>query len=214
MTPPEAFDLLGRHLAVGLEVWQRDAAGRSLRLVCANPGASRIAGVDLGAKTGATMRDLFPAMRDELHAFYLALAAAAPAGEVAPVPVPQALTAQAAIAIQAVAMPDQCVGIVSQALTEETRIVAEREQRFRTLLEHSTDAIVVTDAHARILYASESFGRIVGFANGDLIGAMGYPMVHPEDEPLARAEFAKVLAQPGVPVKNQIRIRHRTARGA
>jgi two-component system, cell cycle sensor histidine kinase and response regulator CckA len=208
MTPAEAFLLLGRHLAVGLEVWQADDG--DLRLVTANAAAGRFAGVDLCASTGATMRAIFPQMRAELHAYYLELASVAPAGSVAAaaVPVSQPLTGQSTHA-EAMPLPGHCIGITTHALTEEARIIAEREQRFRTLLEHSTDAIVVCDAQARILYASQAMGRIMGYAHGDLVGALGWPMVHPDDEDLARSEFARVLASPGVPVKNQIRIRHR-----
>jgi PAS domain S-box-containing protein len=208
MTPAEALAFLARHVAEGLEVWRRDADGQ-LRLVGANAAASRCAGLDLEARIGATMREVFPAMRDELRALYEELAAAGPTGTATPVAVLPALTGHDERSVHAVPMPDQCLGILSHALTAEARIIAEREQRFRTLLEHSTDAIVATDAQARIIYASQAMGRIMGYAHGELIGAMGFPMVHPDDEPLARAEFAKVMASPGVPVKNQIRILHR-----
>jgi hypothetical protein len=153
MKSGEAFELLVRQVAVGLSVWQCDANGRSLRLVCANPAASQLSGGELAGQVGRTMREIFPEMRDELHARYLDLAISTAHGGTPPVLLPPSVTGEAAFSVRAMPLPERCVGVISADLTGEASRLAEREQRFRSLLEHSTDAIVVTDAEARILYA-------------------------------------------------------------
>jgi two-component system cell cycle sensor histidine kinase/response regulator CckA len=48
-------------------------------------------------------------------------------------------------------MPERCVGVIFQNLTDESSLLAASEKRFRALLEHSSDAIVVTDDKATMI---------------------------------------------------------------
>jgi PAS domain S-box-containing protein len=207
MKSAEAFELLVQQMAVGLEVWQSD--GSSLRLVCANAAASQLSGVELASQVGRTMRELFPKLNDELHARYLELAALALDRQRSPELMPASLTGHAAFSVRALPLGDRCVGILSRDLTGESSKLAEREQRFRTLLEHSTDAIVVTDAQHVVLFASQAYGHILGYPPAEIMGTSQLPTVHPDDQELATSEFMKALASPGELFRNHLRVRHK-----
>ncbi|MFZ5892757.1 MAG: PAS domain S-box protein [Myxococcota bacterium] len=209
MDSTQAFELLVRHMTVGLVVWQCDADGRSLRLVCANAAASGFLRFDLNAHVGKTLREVFPTIPEERYTRYLELACSPRSSDDKPVRFADEVSQHTTFSVRAVAMPERCVGIILQDVSEESSLLAEREKRFRALLEHSMDAIVATDAQARIIYTSQAFGRILGYAPYEVIGAEGFPLVHPDDRERSRAEFARMLSRPGEPIKNQIRIMHR-----
>jgi PAS domain S-box-containing protein len=55
------------------------------------------------------------------------------------------------------------------------------EERFRSLVQHSSDVITVTDAVGRILYSSPSVGRVFGYDPAALLGTELQRLVHPDD---------------------------------
>ncbi len=81
------------------------------------------------------------------------------------------------------------------------------EQRFRALIENSSDGIMVVGADGRVIFSSASVARILGPG----AGAPGSPildLVHPEDRPRTEEKFAAMLATPGEPATIVARLRH------
>lgn len=56
------------------------------------------------------------------------------------------------------------------AVQAQTDALREREERFRSLIEHSSDGIMLIDAAGKVLYASPSTKRILGFTPEELVG--------------------------------------------
>jgi two-component system cell cycle sensor histidine kinase/response regulator CckA len=77
------------------------------------------------------------------------------------------------------------------------RDLAHSEERWRALIENSGDAISLTDATGRILYASPSTTHVLGHRPEDLMGTELRVLVHPDDQPMARAERERLLSRPG-----------------
>ncbi len=71
------------------------------------------------------------------------------------------------------------------------------EERFRALVEHGSDAIVLFSAEATTLYQSPSSSRILGYAPGERLGKSGFELVHPDDLAEVKRRFEKCLARPG-----------------
>ncbi len=64
----------------------------------------------------------------------------------------------------------------------------DSELRFRSLVEHSLDAIVVLERDGRVRYASPSTSQMTGYPQGSMVGQDIYDLLHPEDvEVLAEA---------------------------
>ncbi len=83
------------------------------------------------------------------------------------------------------------------------------EQRFRSLVQNSDDIISIINAEGRYTYVSPSIRRVLGLDVSDWLGkpsTVGH--MHPADLAAAQETFAKVLAQPGVAVHGQSRLRH------
>jgi PAS domain S-box-containing protein len=86
------------------------------------------------------------------------------------------------------------------------------EGRFRAMIEHSSDAIVLLDAEATILYASASTKRVLGYEPEALLGTNGFALVHPDDFDAARRVLTEVIRQPGSTLSVELRLRHKDGR--
>ena len=96
-----------------------------------------------------------------------------------------------------------------QDVTAERRArtaIAQSEARFRALVQHSSDLVVVVDADARLSYVSPAARHLLGTAAEHLIGRDALAIVHPGDRDDARAHFAD--ARRGGVARAEIRLRH------
>ncbi len=64
---------------------------------------------------------------------------------------------------------------------EAERALRESEERFRALVQHSADVIIVTDELGTITYASPSASRVFGREPDELVGTASVDLVHPDD---------------------------------
>jgi len=87
--------------------------------------------------------------------------------------------------------------------------LARSEERFRALVEHSSDAVSLLDAQATIVYAGPSTRRVLGYESEELIGTDAFRLVHPEDIPAARDTLSRIVAEPGSTLNAEIRLLHR-----
>jgi PAS domain S-box-containing protein len=79
---------------------------------------------------------------------------------------------------------------------------------FRSLIEHSPDAISVIDAKGDILYGSASTTKIFGYRPEELVGRNCLELIHPEDRDHSRRALKDILAKSG-PLLWDARIRHK-----
>ncbi|MET0658802.1 MAG: ATP-binding protein, partial [Steroidobacteraceae bacterium] len=96
-----------------------------------------------------------------------------------------------------------------------TNIEAElrrSEERFRALIEHSTDCITVIDAQQRFLYLSPSVSATEGRACDDLLGTDSFEHTHPYDVPLLEEAMRYLNGQPGKSLPVLWRRRHHDGR--
>ena len=86
--------------------------------------------------------------------------------------------------------------------------LGQSEQRFRALVQHSTDIIAVISADARLLYASPSAEALLGYPDGTLVGIDAMDLVHPDDHEIALIELAGVIEHPETHPKLELRVKH------
>lgn len=72
--------------------------------------------------------------------------------------------------------------------------LAEREEWWRSLLEHTSDPIVVFDRYWRITFASPSLGRLLGYRDQRRAPIELMPLVHPDDVESVRQAIATIGA--------------------
>ncbi len=88
-------------------------------------------------------------------------------------------------------------------------LVRESEQRFRALIERSSDAAIMFDSGGTILYASPPIERLVGYAPEEMVGQNRMAFIDPHQHDAASAGFAHLLHEPGKFGSVQRRVRHR-----
>lgn len=82
------------------------------------------------------------------------------------------------------------------------------ERRFRALVEHASDIVLVFDAQRLVTYVSPSHERLLGHPPSAIEGHDLYDIAHPDDLQLCRTAVDKVLSAAGTTVRIQYRVRH------
>ncbi len=84
----------------------------------------------------------------------------------------------------------------------------ENEERFRALVENSSDALLLLDAEGRISYLSASSVRQFGWTTTQMLGHSIFEFLHPDDREVVGARMAEVLRKPGERITQEIRMQH------
>jgi diguanylate cyclase (GGDEF)-like protein/PAS domain S-box-containing protein len=95
--------------------------------------------------------------------------------------------------------------VARQVITvrENVRLLADtaarqNEARFRSLVQHSSDVIMVTRPNGTMRFVSPSASRVFGYEPSALVGRPIATLLHPSDRDRATQLFAEVVAGPGV----------------
>ncbi|MCY1145714.1 sensor domain-containing diguanylate cyclase [Actinoplanes sp. Pm04-4] len=82
------------------------------------------------------------------------------------------------------------------------------EQRFRSLVQNSTDVVSIADAAGNLTYVSPSVHRVLGRRPEVLVGMSFTALTHPDDQATAAAATTRVTAEPGATDFCVLRLRH------
>ena len=85
---------------------------------------------------------------------------------------------------------------------------AATPERYRTLVEQSTDVITVVDPDGTIEYVSPAIEAQLGYAPADLVGEDALTYVHPEDRTELRGALTGGLEHPEGAVSRECRVEH------
>ncbi|HEU4628462.1 MAG TPA: ATP-binding protein [Gemmatimonadaceae bacterium] len=86
---------------------------------------------------------------------------------------------------------------------------AATAQRFRSLIESSTDAISIVDADGIVRYASPAHTRTLGIDAAELERCDAFARLHPDDDAQGRDLLAQLLRTPGGMRQAELRFQHR-----
>jgi PAS domain S-box-containing protein len=96
-----------------------------------------------------------------------------------------------------------------EAVLAARRALHASEQRFRALVENSSDAVLLLDAKGTLLYASQSTRSLLGYSPEELLDTSAFSYLHPDDEGNARDVFNAALQSSGVPFPCEYRRRRK-----
>ena len=80
---------------------------------------------------------------------------------------------------------------------------------YSSLVEHSSDAILLLDRGGKVVYATPSLTTVVGYDPGELVGTNAFDLLHPEDRPRAEGLFGDVLKRPSGWVRTEVRMKRK-----
>jgi diguanylate cyclase (GGDEF)-like protein/PAS domain S-box-containing protein len=99
-----------------------------------------------------------------------------------------------------------------QDVTERKKIekrIKESEERFRSLVQNSSDIITILEADGTVRYVSPAVERITGYKPDEQVGTNAFGSVHPDDCDRALDNFAEVLKKPGLHPPLEFRVPHK-----
>ncbi len=107
---------------------------------------------------------------------------------------------------------------IVQGIVLHTRDITDRkmmeedlhksEERFRAIVQNSTDIIVLVDEKGINKYISPSFESITGYKIKDRLGKSGVEFIHPDDKTKVMKNFNQVLSKPDITYKGETRYLH------
>src|SRR5215212_7881348 len=89
------------------------------------------------------------------------------------------------------------------------RVIKESEERFRSLVQHTSDIITILEADGSIRYVSAAVERVMGYKPEEQVGTNAFGSVHPDDREKALNTFAEVLKRPGLHPPLEFRVPHK-----
>jgi PAS domain S-box-containing protein len=107
---------------------------------------------------------------------------------------------------------DQLAEALQQREAEGQRAVTQlrqSEQRFRALVQHSSDLIGIIDGKGSILYRSPNLQTALGYDPADAFGKSVFEYFWPEDQARAQGRLAQLLKAPGATQRDEFRLRHK-----
>jgi diguanylate cyclase (GGDEF)-like protein/PAS domain S-box-containing protein len=105
------------------------------------------------------------------------------------------------------------LALKSAALSEEVHR-RESEERFRALVQNSSDVVAIVGTDGVASYVSPVVERILGYKPEDGIGRNAFqpPIMHPDDADRVREVFAGLIGSPGSEATIDFRLRHADGR--
>ena len=107
--------------------------------------------------------------------------------------------------------PDQVVW-VARDVTDRRRAaeaLQTSEQRFRRLVEHSSDVITLLDTDGVVRYASQSAQPVLGYASTEHAERNVFDLIHPDDRAAALELFGELMQRPDHVVKTKLHALHK-----
>ncbi|HUC36291.1 MAG TPA: EAL domain-containing protein [Acidimicrobiales bacterium] len=99
-------------------------------------------------------------------------------------------------------------GAMSEQKEKAEQLARSSEDRFRSLVQNSSDTTLVLGEGARIAYASPAVESLLGLAPADVVGRRASEFVHPDDQALVELEFATRLQKTSTTEPLQFRMVH------
>ncbi len=84
----------------------------------------------------------------------------------------------------------------------------ESEERFRSLIQNSSDVITILEADGTVRYASPAIAKVLGLRTEDVVGKNAVALVDPADRRKAIRIFAEARKEPGIRPPVEFRLRH------
>ena len=92
---------------------------------------------------------------------------------------------------------------------EVKKALRESEERYRSLVQNTSDIITILEADGTVRYISPAVERVIGYKPEERVGINAFGSVHPDDRERALATFAEVLKKPGLHPPLEFRVPHK-----
>jgi diguanylate cyclase (GGDEF)-like protein/PAS domain S-box-containing protein len=88
-------------------------------------------------------------------------------------------------------------------------VIKESEERFRSLVQYTSDIITILEADGTVRYISPAAESVTGYKPEEQVGTNAFGSVHPDDRERALDTFTEVLKSPGLHPPLEFRVPHK-----
>jgi PAS domain S-box-containing protein len=92
---------------------------------------------------------------------------------------------------------------------ETEKALKQNEKRFRTLIEKSSEVIILRNSEGKPTYISPTVTNVLGYSVEDYFSLDRGDLIHPDDKALGEARLSYIETHPGETVSFTSRIRHK-----
>ena len=96
----------------------------------------------------------------------------------------------------------------ARSVADRAAAEALNQQRFRALVQNSSDVITVIDSSSRVLFQTPSVEAVFGYKAADMVGSDITEIVHPDDLDRVTETFLRVLEEGATFSRHECRVRH------
>ncbi len=82
------------------------------------------------------------------------------------------------------------------------------EERFRSLVRHASDILMIMRTDGTISYLSPAVEGVLGYKPKDIVDTDSFTPVHPDDDARVRDVIADAMSKPGSALRTELRLRH------
>ncbi len=182
------------------------------RLLSVSPAGAKALGYEPQEMVGREMRDFLPEdVRDQLQAYLDCISQDSVASGLMRVVTKfgeERILAYSNICRREAGKPAYVLGHaadITELKKAEQRLRAA-EQRFRSLVQCSSDVVTIAKADGNIEYVSPAVQRALGYSPEEVVGRNIFDYVHAEDLSLAQSTFEAALQKPGYAIPTEVRI--------
>ncbi|MHB0971010.1 MAG: EAL domain-containing protein [Thermoanaerobaculia bacterium] len=185
---------------IGLYVLQLEESGKdeSLRIVATNPAASQFTGVEPHLVAGRLFADCFPALRGtQLIRRVADVARGGGIDDIGEFSYGDERVLPGIFSAKAFPLDDAGVGFVFENITarkEAELALRESEERFRSIVETTTEWIWAVDTSGILTYSNPAITSILGFDPAEVIGKNVFSMLSDASRAAHHPHFLRAVA--------------------
>jgi two-component system, cell cycle sensor histidine kinase and response regulator CckA len=198
-------------MPIGIHMYRLESDER-LVFAGANPQADRILGVKHDMFVGKTIEEVFPALADsDIPCRYREVAASGKMWQTEEISYEHG-SIKGAFKVYAFQTSPNNMVAAFEDITEPKKMedaLRQSEERFRRLVEHSNDIIVLLDNQGIGISISGPLQRILGYTPDEMKGKSVIELVHPDYIETATKMYTDLALQPGSSVFAEFRMRHK-----
>ena len=103
----------------------------------------------------------------------------------------------------------ECGSLVAERMRQSEMDLRHSEERFRALVQNSTDAVMIVAADATIVWESPGVTAVLGFEPDERVGTNGMDYVHPDYVSETTTALGELLSEPDAVVQLELQVRHK-----
>jgi diguanylate cyclase (GGDEF)-like protein/PAS domain S-box-containing protein len=121
---------------------------------------------------------------------------------------PHGVVVLSALSLTAMVLLRQITAVKENIRLHAIQAARDSESHFRTLIENSSDIVMIFDLNGRITYQSPSVERVLGYSQDSLVGQNAFSYVHPDDLSATKEASKVLMRDPASDVLRECRFRH------